>query len=117
MRELTCPPPLLQRLSDLGTNLPLEELFLEGPVQPEDFAVLLAAIARLPHLKRLALYQVRNPKPALFEDLATAAPGLTALTVRLPVRARELATDSVGPCARRLSEEIAKKASSGHSRW
>ncbi|BGP54417.1 hypothetical protein JCM8202_000851 [Rhodotorula sphaerocarpa] len=69
------------RLSDLGHVLPLEELFLEGPVQPDDFAVLLAAIARLPYLRRLALYQTRNPKPSLFEDLARAAPGLNALTI------------------------------------
>lgn len=71
----------LQRLSDLGHILPLEELFLEGPVQPDDFAVLLTAIARLPYLRRLALYQTRNPKPSLFEDLARAAPGLNALTI------------------------------------
>lgn len=70
-----------QRLTDLGMTLPLEELFLEGPVQPDDFAQLLTAIGLLPNLKRLALYQTRNPKPALLDDLARAAPQLTALVI------------------------------------
>lgn len=84
VRPLTFSPlphVLQQRLNDLGTTLPLEELFLEGPVRPDDFAHLLIAIGHLPNLKRLALYQTRNPKPALFEDLARVAPQLTALVI------------------------------------
>ncbi|TNY22405.1 hypothetical protein DMC30DRAFT_149449 [Rhodotorula diobovata] len=69
------------RLSDTGTALPLEELFLEGPCVPEDLAVLVDAIARLPALRRLALYQVHEPKPALVADLARAAPQVEALTL------------------------------------
>ncbi|GAA6049021.1 hypothetical protein JCM3770_005443 [Rhodotorula araucariae] len=69
------------RLSDAGTDLPLEELFLEGPCTSADLAVLVSAIARLPALRRLALYQVHNPKPALVADLASAAPQLRALTL------------------------------------
>ncbi|GAA5861260.1 hypothetical protein JCM8547_008536 [Rhodosporidiobolus lusitaniae] len=62
-------------------TLPLEELFLEGPSQPADLSVLVSAIGELPNLQRLALYQVLSPKPALFNDLAMAAPQLRALTV------------------------------------
>ncbi|GAA5976662.1 hypothetical protein JCM10908_005586 [Rhodotorula pacifica] len=69
------------RLSDLGLTLPLEELFLEGPVRLDDFAQLLLAIGHLPNLQRLALYQTRNPRPALFEDLARVAPQLRALVI------------------------------------
>ncbi|GAA5911518.1 hypothetical protein JCM6882_000525 [Rhodosporidiobolus microsporus] len=71
------------RLSSLPTAapLPLEELFLEGPSRQEDLRVLLQAFAHLPHLKRLALYQVQEPSPALFDELARAAPQLQALTV------------------------------------
>lgn len=73
--------PSAQRLSDTGAALPLEELFLEGPCVPEDLAVLVDAIARLPALRRLALYQVHEPKPALVADLARAAPQVEALTL------------------------------------
>ncbi|GAA5914737.1 hypothetical protein JCM8208_000686 [Rhodotorula glutinis] len=69
------------RLSDSGVDLPLEELFLEGPCVPEDLDVLVQAIGRLPSLRRLALYQAQEPKPALVADLAQAAPQLEALTL------------------------------------
>lgn len=70
-----------QRLSDSGIDLPLEELFLEGPCAPDDLAVLVQAIGRLPSLRRLALYQAQEPKPTLVADLAQAAPQLEALTL------------------------------------
>ncbi|GAA5834820.1 hypothetical protein JCM9279_007118 [Rhodotorula babjevae] len=69
------------RLSDAGVDLPLEELFLEGPCVPDDLAILVQAIGRLPSLRRLALYQAQDPKPALVADLAQAAPQLEALTL------------------------------------
>ncbi|GAA5921364.1 hypothetical protein JCM3775_003009 [Rhodotorula graminis] len=69
------------RLSDSGIDLPLEELFLEGPCVPEDLAVLVQAVGRLPSLRRLALYQAQEPRPALVADLAQAAPQLEALTL------------------------------------
>ncbi|GAA6000525.1 hypothetical protein JCM10207_008052 [Rhodosporidiobolus poonsookiae] len=62
-------------------DLPLTELFLEGPSTATDLAVLVQALAQLPNLRRLALYQVQEPKPALFHDLAAAMPRLEALTV------------------------------------
>ncbi|BGP38342.1 hypothetical protein JCM10450v2_002290 [Rhodotorula kratochvilovae] len=69
------------RLADAGTDLPLEELFLEGPCTAADLAVLVTALARLPALRRLALYQIHKPMPALVADLAAAAPQLRALTL------------------------------------
>ncbi|GAA5867214.1 hypothetical protein JCM1840_004989 [Sporobolomyces johnsonii] len=71
------------RLSSLpyADPLPLEELFLEGPMTVSDRAVLLSSLARLPSLRRLALYQYRSPKPALLSELAAVAPQLHSLTI------------------------------------
>ncbi|BGP14307.1 hypothetical protein JCM10213_004434 [Rhodosporidiobolus nylandii] len=69
------------RLSQSGLTLPLEELFLEGPSRAADLSVLVSAISHLPSLRRLSLYQVKKPTPALFHDIVTAVPQLEALTI------------------------------------
>lgn len=70
-----------QRLSYSGLTLPLEELFLEGPLSSVDFAILVSSLAHLPNLRRLALYQCRNPTPTLFDQLHKVVPQLRALTI------------------------------------
>ncbi|GAA6034800.1 hypothetical protein JCM8097_009305 [Rhodosporidiobolus ruineniae] len=72
---------LPHRLSETGHTLPLEELFLEGPMTAADLPVLLAALPHLPSLQRLALYQLRDPTPAFFHELVGAVHGLRALTI------------------------------------
>ncbi|BGP23314.1 F-box domain, cyclin-like domain containing protein [Rhodotorula toruloides] len=69
------------RLSYTGFTLPLEELFLEGPLSSIDFAIFVSSLAHLPNLRRLALYQCRNPTPTLFDQLHKVVPQLTALTI------------------------------------
>ncbi|BGP30613.1 hypothetical protein JCM10296v2_002369 [Rhodotorula toruloides] len=69
------------RLSYSGLTLPLEELFLEGPLSSVDFAILVSSLAHLPNLRRLALYQCRNPTPTLFDQLHKVVPQLRALTI------------------------------------
>ncbi|GAA5976689.1 hypothetical protein JCM11641_005662 [Rhodosporidiobolus odoratus] len=61
--------------------LPLTELFLEGPSRPSDLSILLTSLSHLPSLTRLALYQVKNPTPALFREIVGNVKGLEALTV------------------------------------
>ncbi|GAA6009289.1 hypothetical protein JCM11491_004259 [Sporobolomyces phaffii] len=61
--------------------LPLEELFLEGPMTTSDRSVLVSSLAHLPALRRLALYQARNPTPTLLNEIHASRPDLTSLTV------------------------------------
>ncbi|GAA5869971.1 hypothetical protein JCM16303_001855 [Sporobolomyces ruberrimus] len=60
---------------------PLEELFLEGPMSTSDRSLLVSALAHLPSLRRLALYQARNPTPTLFNEIYASRPELRSLTV------------------------------------
>ncbi|GAA5933959.1 uncharacterized protein JCM15063_000516 [Sporobolomyces koalae] len=61
--------------------LQLEELFLEGPMAPTDRSTLIESLQHLPRLRRLALYQARNPTPALFNEIHAVRPDLDSLTV------------------------------------
>ncbi|GAA6061650.1 hypothetical protein JCM10212_002527 [Sporobolomyces blumeae] len=61
--------------------LPLEELFLEGPLSASDRSVLVASLANLPSLRRLALYQAQNPTPTLLNEIYAARPDLDSLTI------------------------------------
>jgi hypothetical protein len=61
--------------------LPLEELFLEGPMTETDRSVLVSSLVHLPRLRRLALYQARKPTPVLFNEIYASRPDLTSLTV------------------------------------
>lgn len=73
-------PTPSQRLSADGQDLPLTELFLEGPQPVADRTFLLDALSKT-NLKRLALYQIQMAKPQLFSEIATALPQLEALTI------------------------------------
>ncbi|GAA5946417.1 hypothetical protein JCM3765_000233 [Sporobolomyces pararoseus] len=61
--------------------LPLEELFLEGPMTETDRSILVSSLAHLPSLRRLALYQARSPTPTLFNEIHASRPDLKSLTV------------------------------------
>lgn len=61
--------------------LPLEELFLEGPMTETDRSSLVSSLTHLPSLRRLALYQARNPTPTLFNEIHASRPELKSLTV------------------------------------
>jgi len=61
--------------------LPLEELFLEGPMSEVDRSTLIASLVHLPSLRRLALYQARRPTPTLYNEIYQARPDLKSLTI------------------------------------
>ncbi|GAA5898640.1 uncharacterized protein JCM6883_003376 [Sporobolomyces salmoneus] len=61
--------------------LPLEELFLEGPMTETDRSILVKSLEHLGNLRRLALYQARNPTPTLFNEIYESRPNLKSLTV------------------------------------
>ncbi|GAA5825750.1 hypothetical protein JCM5353_001409 [Sporobolomyces roseus] len=61
--------------------LPLEELFLEGPMNEIDRSALIASLVNLPSLRRLALYQARRPTPTLYNEIYRVRPDLKSLTI------------------------------------
>lgn len=61
--------------------LPLEELFLEGPMNEIDRSTLIASLVNLPSLRRLALYQARRPTPTLYNEIYRVRPDLKSLTI------------------------------------
>ncbi|ORY79306.1 hypothetical protein BCR35DRAFT_97053 [Leucosporidium creatinivorum] len=77
----------METLISSGLSLPLEELFLEGKQTPHHRTILLTALAKVPSLKRLALYHLRDAKPQLLYEIHEVAPQLEALTLVLGILA------------------------------
>ncbi|GAA5849640.1 hypothetical protein JCM3766R1_003310 [Sporobolomyces carnicolor] len=86
VRDPTAFRHIAEEITRLATEryaerLPLEELFLEGPMTQADRSVLVSSLEHLPSLIRLALYQARDPTPTLFNEIYAAQPRLQSLTV------------------------------------
>ncbi|GAA5844321.1 hypothetical protein JCM9279_001768 [Rhodotorula babjevae] len=74
---------LILRLADEGVELQLEQVILEGwgVPQPDDFAVLVKALARLPRLRLLSLQGMGCLTAAGMAVLVRAAPRLDTLSL------------------------------------